>query len=251
MKLFLTVFSLILVISLLLTGLIYFLRRRFGAPAKTADPFHPSIFTFYTSLYAFFLGFAIVTLWSAFLNAERNLTKEADSLLIAYRASLDLPDSQGFRQTLRDYVKLVLDDEWPRMEAGAMSNAADRRFDQVWDQVRLLKPKDAADLDLYLNIRGLLGEASSLRLARALLMNGNLYPPVWVIIIVGFATMCFGLYFLHVQQTGVRLIFDFMVLFLLLSCIYFIYDIDTPFSGYITVKPDVFQHVYDKMQNLP
>jgi hypothetical protein len=49
----------------------------------------------------------------------------------------------------------------------------------------------------------------------------------------------------------VSLIYEFMVLFLVLSCIYFIFDIDTPFSGLITVKPDAFQTAYLKMLSLP
>ncbi len=44
-----------------------------------------------------------------------------------------------------------------------------------------------------------------------------------------------------------REIFDFMVLFVVLSCIYFIYDLDTPFPGYIVVKPEVFQNIYARM----
>jgi len=35
-----------------------------------------------------------------------------------------------------------------------------------------------------------------------------------------------------------------------LSCIYFIFDIDTPFSGYIIVQPDIFVKVYGKMLTL-
>lgn len=215
------------------------------------DQFHPSIFEFFTTLYAFFLGFALVTLWSAFLNAERNVAKEADTLLSAYRSSLDLPDSGDFRQALRGYVTLVLEDEWDRMQVGTMSPAASRQFDQMWEQLRLSKPKNGSGMDLYLHVTTLLEEASSQRLSRGLFLSGNLYPPIWVIITFGFGTILFGLYFLHVRQTMVRLIFNFMVLFLLLSCIYFIYDINTPFSGYVNVKSDAFQLVQAKMQALP
>jgi hypothetical protein len=42
-----------------------------------------------------------------------------------------------------------------------------------------------------------------------------------------------------------------MVIFMVLACIYFIYDLDTPFSGLITVKPDAFRTVYLKMLSLP
>jgi predicted aspartyl protease len=48
-------------------------------------------------------------------------------------------------------------------------------------------------------------------------------------------------------QDPVIIVFDFMVIFIVLSCIYFIYDINTPFSGYITVSPDVFEKVHAKM----
>jgi hypothetical protein len=68
-----------------------------------------------------------------------------------------------------------------------------------------------------------------------------------VIIAFGFITVLYGLYFHHLQQSPVSLIFDFMVIFVVLCCIYFIYDIDTPFSGYVMVKADVFALVHAKM----
>ena len=42
-----------------------------------------------------------------------------------------------------------------------------------------------------------------------------------------------------------------MVIFLVLACIYFIFDLDTPFSGLITVKPAAFSTVYLRMLSLP
>jgi hypothetical protein len=251
MQSFLTIFFIILLISLFLTGLLLLLHRLFGTPETCRDHFHPSIFEFFTTLYAIFLGFALFTLWSAYLNAERNVSKEAAILLSAYRGSLDLPDSQDFRQALRDYVKLVIEDEWDRMQVGTMSPGANQNFDRVWGQLQLLRPKPGGNSDMYLHVTALLEEASSQRLARRNFLAGNLSPPIWVIIIFGFTTILFGIYFLHEQPNVVRLIFNFMLLFLLLSCIYVIYDIDTPFSGLVTVKPDVFKFVQTKIQALP
>ncbi len=250
MKLFLGIFSIILVISLVLTGLLFLFHRRFGTPESTRDHFHPSIFEFFTTLYAIFLGFALFTLWSSYLNAERNVSKEADILLSAYRSSLDLPDSRDFRQALQTYVKLVIEDEWDLMKVGRMSPAANQNFDQVWEQFRLLRPKNGGNFDMYLHVSTLLEEASTQRLTRRLFLNGNLYPPIWVIIIFGFSTILLGLYFLHDRPDVVRLIFNFMLLFLLLSCIYVIYDIDTPFSGYVNVKSDAFKLVQTKIEAL-
>ena len=212
---------------------------------------HPSIFTFFTSLYAFFLGFAIVTLWSAFLNAEFIAAREADALLSAHWLSKDLPKSEGFRQALAEYVKSVVEEEWPAMENFSMSPQTIRRLSRVWDQLRLIRAEIKGDNELYVAVAGHLSEASRQRLSRALLINGNLYPPVWVIIVFGFLTVVYGLYFFHIRHSVVRVVFDFMVLFVVLSCIYFIYDINTPFSGYVVVKPDVFKQVYAIMLAAP
>lgn len=247
MKMFVTVFSLIAIMSVLISGSLFFLRPRFAPKEKFSEHIHPSIFSFFTTLYAFFLGFAIVTLWSAFLTAEANVTREADSLMIVHRLSRDLPNPQGFRQALTDYVKSVIEDEWPQMEADSLSGETQRRFDTVWEEFHRLKPERSGDNDLYLNLISHLSEASKQRLSRALLIKGNLYPPIWVIIVFGLMTVIFGLYLLHMQQNLVRVVFDFLVIFLVLSCIYFIYDINTPFSGYVVVKPEVFQQVHAKM----
>jgi hypothetical protein len=251
MALFFMIFSSLVALSLALTGLLYLLRRRFAAAGPTFEHLHPSVFSFFTTIYAFFLGFAIVTLWSTFLTTQANVTREADALLLAYRLSKILPDSGAFRRSLLDYVQSVVEDEWPTMEASdTMSEKTQQSLEKVWDTYLLLRPAAKSDPDLYseyLEIGNRLSEAGRQRLSRAISTQGNLYPPVWVIIIFGFLAILFGLYFNHLQQNRVRLCFDFMVIFLVLCCIYFIYDIDTPFSGYITVKADIFKHVHAKM----
>lgn len=248
MALFLMIFSSILALSLALTGLLYLLRRRFATAGPAFEHLHPSVFSFFTTIYAFFLGFAIVTLWSAFLTAKANVTREADSLLVAYRLSKILPDSGAFRLSLQDYVRSVVEDEWPSMAASdTLSDKTQHSLEKVWDSYIVLKPADKSDYDLYLEIGNRVGEANRQRLSRGILTQGNLYHPVWVIIVFGFLAVLFGLYYNHFQQNRVRLCFDFMVIFLVLCCIYFIYDINTPFSGYIVVKPEAFKYVQARM----
>jgi hypothetical protein len=252
MKIFSLVLVIILALSLFLTALLYFLRRYFVKKTDLAtEHLHPSVFSFFTTIYAFFLGFAIVTLWSAFLNAQANVTREADALVIAFRLSKTLPNSEPFRRALLNYVKSVVEDEWPSMaDESAMSDKTQEALDKVWESFLPLKPRDKGDNDLFVEVGSRLGEANQQRLSRSLLTRGNLYPPIWVIIIFGFLIVLFGLYFNHLQQNRVRLTFDLMVIFLVLCCIYFIFDIDTPYSGYVVVKPDVFKIMYTKMLSL-
>jgi len=244
---FLALFSLITLISLVISAALLLLRRRGSGRWRTREHINPSVFGFFYTLYAFFIGFAIVTLWSAFLAAKNDVIREADSIMIVYRTAQNLPGSEPFRQSLKNYVKTVIEDEWPQMEKGSMSLEASRRFDDIWSHFYEPKSDSTTKDEIYTNLT----EAGRQRSSRAGIMQGNLYPPVWVILVFGVISVTFGLYFLNREPTLVSLIYEFMVIFLLLSCIYFIYDIDTPFSGMINIKPDPFQAVYQKMVSLP
>ena len=233
---FVTLFTLITVISLVISGGLLLMRRRGGGRWRTQEHIHPSLFNFFTTLYAFFIGFAMVTLWTAFLTAKTNVTRESEAMMIAYRTAKYLPDSEAFRQAVANYVKTVIDVEWNEMDKDIMSPEADRRFDDIWARFSELKDDPNKTGELYSNLT----EAGRQRSSRANILQGNLYPPVWVILIFGFISVVYGLYFINREPTLVSLIYEFMIIFLVLACVYFIFEIDTPFSGLITVKPEAF-----------
>ena len=244
---FLVIFSLIFVISALVSGGVMLIRRRVGHRLKDQEYLHTAIFGFFTTLYAFFIGFAIVTLWSTFLTAKSNVNQEADSIITAYYTSRNMTNSEPFRQALKDYVKTVLEDEWPQMMQDSMSKEAGRRFYDILAKFSELSGNSDKIGGIYTNLT----EAGRQRLSRAMTVKGNLYPTVWIILIFGFGSVVFGLILLNRQPTAVSMIFEFMVIFMVLSCLLFIFDIDTPFSGFIIVKPDAFNAIYEKMLSLP
>ena len=247
MKTFVFIFFLILLASSLFSGVLLLIRRRFGQRLKDQEYIHSSIFDFFTTLYAFFIGFAIVTLWSTFLTAKADVNREATTIISAYYASRNLPNSEPFRQALKNYVKTVVEDEWPQMGQDSMSEAASRRFDDVLAKFSAI----SGDSDKLGAIYNSLTEVNRLRLSRSVMMKGNLYPTVWIILIFGFGAMVFGFVLLNRHQTALSFIFELIVFFMVLSCLLFIWDINTPFSGFITVKPDTFQLIYQKMVRLP
>jgi hypothetical protein len=247
LKTFIELFSLITVISLAVSGSLLLMRRLGRGRWRTQDHIQSSVFNFYTTLYAFFIGFAIVTLWSAFLTAKTNVNREANSLLSAYRTATYLPESKALRQALIAYVKAVVEVEWVEMEKGDLSPEASRRFEDIWTHFYELKD----DSNRASHLHGNLADAEHQRASRSAILQGNLYPPVWVILFFGLIAVVFGLYFINRQPTLVSLIYEFMVIFLVLACLYFIFDIDTPFSGLITVKPEAFRTVYLKMLSMP
>jgi hypothetical protein len=244
---FVILFALITVISLSISGVLLVLRRMGGGRWRQQDHINPALFSFFTTLYAFFIGFAMVTLWSAFLTAKADVNREAGSLGIVYRTASNLPGSEAFRQAVADYVKAVIEVEWAEMEKGTMSPEASRRFEAIWLRFSELAADANKDSELYANLT----EADRQRASRANILQGNLYQPVWVILVFGFVSVCYGLYFINREPTLVSVIYEFMIIFLVLSCVYFVYDINTPFSGFITVKPEAFHDLYQRFSRLP
>jgi hypothetical protein len=246
LKVLLVIFSITLGISILLI----LIRKWSGFPERFRDHIQSPSFGFFATLYAFFLGFAIVTLWNNFVTVKFNVTWEAYSLLSSYRISQSLPNSDNFRKVLKEYVRTVLDKEWSSMAQGSMNDKANRLIESVWDRFQELKPADKQDNPIFVSIATNLNEARRQRLSRGIALSGNLYQPIWVIIIFGLVATTYSLYFMHPDANVIQMLFEFMVLFIVLACIYFIVDLDTPFSGLVKVAPDAFQQVYNEMLTL-
>jgi hypothetical protein len=238
------IFGAIFLASLAVPGGLYLLRRGFLRRGRAVRHVSSTTFSLFASLYAFFLGFCLVTLWNDFGTARTVAANEASALLAASYFSRQFNDSGGFRTALAAYAQSVVAEEWPDMDAKlAMNPHTHQLAIQVWDAYRVLAPQDKQDNILYANLGNVLLEASRERNARALLLSGNIYPPVWVIIVFGFFGSALALLCANPDQEGWQLVMEFVVVFTVLSCIYFIYDISTPFSGVLNVPPDAFVNV--------
>ncbi|MBF0530157.1 MAG: hypothetical protein HQK55_12980, partial [Deltaproteobacteria bacterium] len=83
-------------------------------------------FSFFTTLYCFFLGFAVVTLWSNFNDTDTTVSNEAMCANNLYRLSDNLPQAGEFKGRLKEYVVSVLNDEWPLMAQGSASEKTEK-----------------------------------------------------------------------------------------------------------------------------
>lgn len=243
------VFGLIALASLAVSMGLSRLRRRVSRRGRSVCDINGTTFTLFASLYAFFLGFCVVTLWNVFGQAKAVVADEANALHAAAYFSREFNDSIGFRRALAAYLQSVVDEEWPSMNRRQAMHPRTRALAaQVWEAFRALQPEDRDKVSLYASLGDVLLAASQKRNTRELLLSGNIYPPVWVIIVFGFFGSCLALYSANPEQTSEQLLMEFVTVFTVLSCIYFIYDIDTPFSGVLLVSPEAFANVLDRLR---
>jgi len=246
---YISVFGVIFVASLVVPAMLFSLRRIFFCCGKQVRHISGTTFSLFASLYAFFLGFYVVSLWTDFGLAQKVVADEASAIHAASYFAKEFTTSKLFRQALARYAQSVITDEWSAMDHDStMSERTHNITLQVWDAYRALRPTDKADNILYINLGNVLLEASRHRNARALLLGDNIYPPMWGIIIFGFFGSCLALFCANPDHDAGQLLMEFVVVFTVLSCIYFIYDISTPFKGLMRVTPDAFQNVLNHMR---
>src|SRR5215472_9527907 len=77
-------------------------------------------------LYAVLLAFAVIVVWERFATAESDVTNEAGAAATIYRISRGLEGEPGeaLRAGLTSYIETVIASDWPAMELGGDSKAA-------------------------------------------------------------------------------------------------------------------------------
>lgn len=208
-------------------------------------------FGFFTTLYCFFLGFAVVTLWSNYNDTDATSTNEAMGALTMYRLADNLPHSGKFRKDLLDYTLSVIDDEWPSMAQGRECDKTRDILSRTWLDLLRIKPAEPENQAYYVNMVQLLSDLDKFRHKRVLQINGNLYTPIWVLIYMGLAFSIMGFYFIDMNTNMAQVFYMGIMVCMLLTNILLIVELDKPFSGVLNLDPDAFKYSLKAMKAWP
>jgi hypothetical protein len=242
------VFSVGLVLVLAIIGVMHFLRKRLPAPlTEQQQNTVLGPFSFITTLYAFLLGFVVVTLWHNFNEAGRTTSNEAETVAVLYRLSEGLPGGHAVQNALIEYTRSVREDEWPAMSTGEMSKKTEAIYESLWVEGRNLAPKLAGEQALYSEFINQLGELSRYRRDRTLLLGGSMPDVMWWTLFVGGLLLLGGLYFLSVSSTRVQILVDGIVIGMLLLMLYLAVEFNNPFQGDVRVSPKAFKVIETKL----
>lgn len=205
-------------------------------------------FGFFTTLYTFFLSFAVYSLWQNYSDAETKLAEETDLLVVEYRLSTSLKGTDNLRQMLQEYVSVVAADEWPAMKRGAASSDAAEIYERIWREVSRIKPSEKEGYFVYSIMLSKMVELNKLRHFRLLQVNGNLYYPIWIIIYLGVGFTIIGFYFSNVHDKFIDAIYMTTILAMIFANIYLVIELDRPFGGSLTLGPERFKETLAAMR---
>jgi len=199
------------------------------------------------TIYAVILGFSVVVLWEEIRDAEAVADREASQLSDLHRLAQGMPAGQAhaFTESLKNYCKLVVDDEWPLMNKGESSPKAHDRLLEIWRESRGLDAQTEREKIILAKIVDTLANLDDARRGRLLAARTSLPKPLWFALISG-AVITVGFSYLF----GLKNVIAHTVITILLAAsiglgLFLIVALDRPFSGGLGVSPEAFTAVLE------
>jgi len=235
---FLLINAFFVVISLLLLFLVrvgfnYQMRQRHNDVAS-------SIFNRAGAIYGIMLAFVVIVLWQQYNMAKDNASKEVTEAIELYRDLSLYPDQKQVKKaaiSLLDFVKVVIEDEYPAMARLEMSRKTDQALDRLWADIQRIKPENRHEVILYGKILRDCESLSKLRSERLLEMESNLPGIVWGALIVGaFVTILYAI-LLGAEKLWLHATLTAMFAIIIATTFFLIIELNYPFVGEVSAKP--------------
>lgn len=207
-------------------------------------------YALFNTLYAVFMGMALVTLLNTFYASKDATNREAESVLSAYRLSLGLRSAPDLPSWLESYARQIRDQDFPAMADGHMSPEAQQTLDRIWTLVIQAAPADPNEANLHRALLSELSEISKQRLTRAVKLTENLHPSVVGIIYFGYLLMLVKTWHTRIDWPRHQLVNECLVVALLTATVLILLDLKTPFSGIVNVGPEPFSQIIDRMREI-
>jgi hypothetical protein len=202
-------------------------------------------------IFAVLLAFIAVSAWGSFDKSGDDAEVEASLAgdLFNDASTMPEPARTDLVGDMRDYVDIVLNQEWPAMAVGASFGddgwAPLYRFHKSLTQVQTENPVQVAMIAETLRRLNSLYDA---RRDRILASNGHINPTVWWVVLLGSAITVVFTYFFGMENFKIHLTMTGLVAGALALVIVLIVAFDFPFRGQVQVTPDGFKNVEHTME---
>jgi hypothetical protein len=196
-------------------------------------------------VYAVLLGFSAIIVWEQFRNAQEGAELEANALADLYRDAQVFPaaNREQVESRLRDYARLVVDEEWPAMAAGESSRATWDAYGLLWRTYQEFTPQDDHQRTWYGESVERMNLLADQRRNRLLSVEAGVPAVMWAVLLgAGAVTIAFSFLFgtpsarAQGVMTGALALIIGIVLLAILA-------LQHPFAGITRVDPGAFEQV--------
>ena len=204
-----------------------------------------AIFKAITTAYTVLLAFVVVISWQNFNETEKHTATEANCLVSLYRnsAAFGQPFVNEIRPLIKEYVDVVINEEWKSLSRGEENIKARDILRNIWALYTGYDPKtDKEKIFLAESVRKL-DNLREMRRLRIIDSRTGVHPVLWFVLVVG-AIITIGFTFFFgldnfINHTVMVFILGTIIALILLTIISF----DFPFTGTVRIGPAAFQQI--------
>jgi hypothetical protein len=196
-------------------------------------------------IYAVLLGFAVVTVWDKFSEAENTVSLEAGAAATVFRLAKGLDDdsSAALQAGMAAYLQAAIDQDWPAMQNGHGAKEATQALSGAYAALLRYQPKDARGAALMTELLHQLDSVTQARRSRIVVSAGIVPGIVWIVLFGG-AVITIGFTFLFgTKNVYAQGIMTGALSLLIFSALLVIVAIDHPFVGSVRVTPEALETV--------
>lgn len=200
-------------------------------------------------IYGIALGLVAAGVWTNFQTLSGEADDEAGITAAIYQdvSAYPMPQRQLLQQHLRNYVKAVIDQDWPQLRQGHTPKASTVVLYQLKRALFNFVPPDAGLRLLHEQALVQYNELAKVRRDR-LQGNQSSLPAVlwWVIILGAFVNIIITWFFVS-DHVGYHLLLTVLLALLLGSLLFLTAAMDNPFQGDFSIDAGSFKQVLAQM----
>jgi Protein of unknown function (DUF4239) len=195
--------------------------------------------------YAVLLAFVVIAVWQDYEAAQTNVESEAHELAGIYYLATQLPEPERTRiqELVRTYVRVVVEEEWPRMERGQTSPRANALVRQLRSEFLEFDPHTKGEQVLYESGLTQAHDADDARRSRLLEVREGIPDLLWVVLVVGGVITVTFTYLFGLQSNLAHALMVAALTLLICGILFTIGEFNNPFSGLVEIQPEAFKEV--------
>ena len=212
---------------------------------KAHNDMAAAIFQAIAMSYTVLLAFVVVISWQNFDKAILCTETEANCLVDLYRSSAALgqPFEGEVRSLIKEYVNVVINEEWALLARGEESAKARMVLRDMWKLYTGYEPKTETEKIFFAESVRKLDDLREMRRLRIIDSRTGIHPVLWFVLVVGaITTVSFTFFFgsdKFITHAIMASILGVLIALILLTILSF----DFPFTGSVRIEPKMFQQV--------
>lgn len=206
------------------------------------------------TIYAVFLAFLVITVWSKHDDARQNVAEEASLLGTLYRGTAAMEPAVGarLRRLIRIYTRAVIVDEWQvQAQSGGAAESARAAGLAMYRLFGSLSPETRRNDDAIIETQlAIISVIQADRNRRTLQAEESVSPVIWAVAVANGLIVIVMSFFLYPDRDWPHVVMCSMLAAMIAMLLYVIYIFEKPFGGLLPLKADAFEHsmqVYDSV----